>query len=81
VIRRLLVRWAPGYRWAILYPALTACGAAQHAPEPPCDTATYAAKLAECTIRVRNCEPFPAPCPAEDECNAWADARQVRCVE
>jgi hypothetical protein len=78
MIRRLLVRWAPGYRWAILYPAL-ACSGAQLAP--PCDTATYAAKLAECTIAVRNCEPFPAPCPAEDACFAWADERQARCVE
>lgn len=69
IVRALVLALAPGF---------IAC--ASRAPEPPCDPATIAAKLAECTMRVRNCEPFPAPCPAEDECIRWVDEREAECT-
>ena len=81
MLRKLLLLRYPGWRWAILYPTLAACSAATPAPKPPCDSVTLAAKLAECAIHVRACAPYPAPCPAEDACFAWAEERQARCVD
>lgn len=51
----------------------------------PCDPATFAAKLAECTAAVQACPPCDGdacpPCEAEDQCNAWAEERKRTCLE
>ena len=71
IARAIALAFAPGF---------VAC-AAHAPPKPPCDTATIAAKLVECSIHVRECEPYPAPCEAERICFEWADRRQAECVQ
>ncbi len=68
-------------RWLVLWPALAggalaACGGSY---APPCDAASYSQRLALCVAKVAQCEPKPAPCPAEDACLAWVDQWEAQC--
>jgi hypothetical protein len=57
---------------------LVSCAARPESP--PCDEATLAGIVAECSARVREC-PKEGPCQAEDDCSRRLDEREALCLK
>jgi hypothetical protein len=47
---------------------------------PPCDAATYAAIMAECSVKVRACDGRSGACPELDECEMRLRDREATCL-
>lgn len=59
--------------------AASLAGCASRPDAAPCDEATLASLIVDCSARVRQC-PKEGECPAEDECSQRLDEREALCL-